>query len=322
MKNNDPIKTVLDYIDENLDEYLTVGKLSEIANYSIPQLFRLFMFNMDVTPVKYALKRRLYYAAKELVSNDTKIIDIAYSFGFESHDSFCRSFKRIYGVTPSVFRKNAHNLNKFYRDNLYCISSYSAPYSLINQEKDVVKMSEKCKMFEEFYETYGTDVEIVTVPATKLIGVERLVGEGVHDAFYGAYDRVFRNAPNRKYPNSENATHGLPRMALDGKTLYFVGVEVTSFDNIPNGAVAVEIAEHLCAVIGFEGGIDYDTIDYYFSKWIHCGQSKYKINPRILDLRFIEDNAWKTYSPIWEYYSPNKDCAVYEEHIYLPITLK
>ena len=183
-------------------------------------------------------------------------------------------------------------------------------------------MSEKHKMYEEFYQTVGTDVEIVTVPAIKLIGVERLVGGNVHDAFYEAYDKVFRNAPNRVYPNSENATHGLPRMSPDGKTLYFVGIEVTSFDNVPEEVVCVELPEHQCAVIGFEGGIDYDTIEYYYAKWISCGQNTYKITPHIFDLRFTTDDAWKTYAPMWEYYSPNKDCAIYEERIYLPITPK
>ena len=318
----DPIKEVLDYIDENLEEYLTIEKLSEIANYSAPQLFRLFTSDMDMTPIKYALRRKLYYAAKELVSNDKKIIDIANLFGFESHNSFCRAFKRIYGVTPSLFRKNAYNLNTFYSNSLFCISGYSVLTSLIIQEKSVERMCEKCKIYEEFYSTYGTDVEIVTVSAIKLIGVERLVGGGVHEAFYEVYDRIFRNAQNRKHPNSENFTHGFPQLSPEGKTLYFVGIEVTNFDNVPDGAVSVEIPEQLCAVIGFEGGIDYDTIDYYFSKWINCGQSKYKINPHKIDSRFSEDNAWKTYSPIWEYYSPNKDCDVYEEHIYLPITPK
>ena len=230
--NSDPIKAVLEYIDENIDEYLSVGKLSEVVNYSAPQLFRLFMSNMDVTPMKYTLRRKLYYAAKELVSSDAKIITVAHSFGFESHDSFCRAFKRIYGVTPGMFRKNACYLNKFYRDNLYCISGDAVPYSLINQEKGVDSMSEQTGRAAEHH------VEIVTVPETKLIGVERLVDDGgVWEAFYEAYDKVFRNAPNRRYPRSENATHGVPRVSPDNRLLYFAGIEVTSLDHVPDGAV-------------------------------------------------------------------------------------
>lgn len=321
MAYKEPIQVILDYIDENIDEYLSVGKLSEMANYSIPQLFRLFLYDMNITPVKYALRRRLYYAARELVTNEMNIISIALSFGFESHDSFCRAFKRVYGVTPSMFRKTAYNLNKFYH-NLYCISGYSAPNSLNIAEKDDEIMSEctkKQEEYEKFCRTYGNDVDIVTMPATKLIGVQHPVGGGTWEAFYKAYDRVFRNAPNRKYPNSVNATHGIPKPSPDGQTLlYFVGIEVTSLDAIPDDAVGIDFPEQLCAVIGFEGGIDYDTIHYYFEKWT-TAQTKYKPDVQKIDPRFSECSVWKTYAPIWEYYSPNKDCDVYEERIYMPI---
>lgn len=322
MLTKDPIQVILDYIDDNIDEYLSVGMLSEIANYSVPQLFRLFIYDMDITPVKYALRRRLYYAARELVSNDTNIINIAHSFGFESHDSFCRAFKRVYGVTPSVFRKNAYDLNEFYH-HLYCISGYSPPNSLSNAEDDEImsECAKKQEEYEKFCQIYGNDVDIVTVPATKLIGVQCPVGGGSYEAFYEAYDRVFRNAPNRKYPNSENATHGIPRLSSDGKTLYFVGIEVTSLDAVPDGAVGIDFPEQLCAVIGVEGGIDYDTIQYYFEKWT-TEQSRYKPDTHRIDPGFSEELAWKTYAPIWEYYSPNKDCDVYGERIYMPVKRK
>ncbi|MCL2406485.1 MAG: AraC family transcriptional regulator [Defluviitaleaceae bacterium] len=311
MANKDPIRVVLEYIDENLDEYLSVGRLSEIANYSVPQLFRLFMADMDITPIKYVLRRRLYCAAKELVCSDLKIVDIAYSFRFESHDSFCRAFKRVYAVSPKKFRLEAKRLNGFYR-SLFCVPGYNAPKSLIKQTEDIENMKTEHGVIHH--------VDIVTVPETLLIGVERLVGGGSFDAFSEIYDRIFRTAPNRKYPNSENATHGIPRVHPDGdKLLYFVGVEVTSLDNVPNGAVSFVLPEQLCAVIGYEGGVDYDEInDYFRDKWI--AQSGYKLDPHKIDPNFPVDYAFKTYAPLWEYYSPNKDCPVYEERIYLPIT--
>ena len=314
MESKDPIQKVLDYIDENINEYLSVSKLSEIANCSTPHLFRLFVSDMDVTPIKYALRHRLYYAAKAIVSSDAKIIDIANAFGFESHDSFGRAFKRVYGVSPSMFRKEAYNLNQFYRDKVYCISSGSVS-SLKKQAKDVVNM-----VNQKVHETVN-DVDIVTMPEIKLIGVERVVGGGSYEAFYEAYDRVFRNAPNRKYPNSENATHGIPRLSPDGsQLLYFVGIEVTNLDNVPEGAVSYVIPEHLCAGIGFEGGIDYDELSGYFrDKWLK-EQSKYKADPHKIDPRFSEDCIWEKYWPVWEYYTPNKNCDTYEEWLYLPVT--
>ena len=309
MISRDPIQAVLEYIDENLNEYLSVGKLSEVANYSAPQLFRLFKTEMDITPIKHVLRRRLYYAAKELVTSDKKIVDVAFSFEFESHDSFCRAFKRVYGVSPNTFRSEAKKLNEFYR-SLFCISNYTVPQSLIKQTEDVENM--KTEITHE--------VSIVSIPETMLIGVERLVGEGSFDAFNETYDRIFRNAPHRKYPNSENATHGIPRMHPDGdKLLYFVGIEVTSLDKIPEGAVGFTLPEQLCAVIGYEGGIDYDEINNYFrDRWLV--QSGYNLDPHKIDRGFPLDYAFKTYAPLWEYYTPNKDCVVYEERIYMPVT--
>lgn len=322
MDIKDPVLLILDYIDENIDDDLSISRLSEVANYSVPQLIRLFMYDMDITPVKYALRRRLYYAARELVSTQTNIIDIGYFYGFESHDSFCRAFKRVYNITPSMFRHNAYNLNRFYH-NPYCLSGYSVPESLNKSEKDNEIMSEcvnKQEGYEKFFKTYGIDVEIVTMPAIKLIGIHRPVaGGGAYEAFYEAYDKIFRNAKNRRYPNSENATHGIPQPSADLKTLlYFVGIEVTSFDAVPEGAISIDFPEQLCAVIGFEGGIDYDTIHYYFDKWT-TAQNKYKPDTYKIDPRLPEDYVWKTYAPIWEYYSPNKDCEIYEERIYMPI---
>jgi len=197
----DRIETVLDYIDENIKETMNIDLLAEISAYSVPHFFRLFLSYMDMSPMNYVLRRKLYFAAKELISCDIKIVDIAYSFGFESHDVFSRAFKRYYGTLPATFRKNGSKLNDFYRENNYCISKYAIPVSLNNQEKDDNNMPEQIRH----------NVKIVTLPEIKLIGIERKIGrdDWTFDIFYNSYDRVFRNAPNRMYPNSTNATHAL-----------------------------------------------------------------------------------------------------------------
>lgn len=287
---------VLNYIDTNIKDSINIDVLAEITSYSVPHFFRLFLSYMNISPMNYVLKRKLYFAARELVMNETKIVDIAFSYGFESHDAFGRAFKRVYGVTPSEFRKNSFQLNSFYRENLYCVSSFTIPNSLINQVKDDENM---VKQIEH-------EVRIVTLPETKLIGIERIIGEeeGIFEVFYEAYDRIFRNAQNRKYPNSENATHALSELMPDGRWNYFIGIEVTSLDNIPDGAVGRELPVQLCAVIGYEGGLDYRTItEYLYGVWLE--RNTYKVAHR--------------FAGTWEYYTPNKDCDVYEERIYMPI---
>jgi len=311
MEEKTSMQIALDYIDGNLDENLSIEQLAKMANVSVPQLFRIFAADINIAPVKYTLRRRLFFAARKLAGSNMKIVDIAFLFGFESHDSFSRAFKRVYGISPSEFRTNAQDLHSFYRNGLYCIAGLTIPESLIKQVEDEEFMNERQSTFH--------DVEIVSVAETKLIGVERPVGGGSFEAFYELYDKIFRNASNRKYPNSENATHGIPRMHPDGdKLLYFVGIEVTSLDNVPDGAVSLVLPEQLCAVIGYEGGVDYDELCEYFRyHWLK--QSDYKTDPHKIDSRFLEANVWEAYFPVWEYYTPNKDFEAYEERIYMPV---
>lgn len=55
---------------------------------------------------EYIRCRRLALAGSELVSTDKKIIDIALKYGYDSPDSFTRSFTRFHGVTPTAVRKS------------------------------------------------------------------------------------------------------------------------------------------------------------------------------------------------------------------------
>jgi len=300
MEYKDTIKFILDYIDENIKEHLNVEKLADTAAYSTSHFFRLFLLYMGMSPMKYVMKRKLYFAAKELICSKIKIVDITFEYGFESHDVFSRAFKRHYGVTPHIFRKNGYSVNEFYRENYYCVSGFTLPCSLNNYEKGGYVMSKQAEH----------EVEIVTLPEIKLIGIERKIGgdEWAFDVFYDAYERVFKNAPNRKYPNSENATHALSEMLPDGSYNYFIGVEVTNLDAVPDGAVSRILPPQLCAVVGYEGGLDYrEVTDYLYQIW-------------------FEQNTYKTghlqaypYATV-EYYAPNKDSEVYDERIYVPIS--
>lgn len=299
MVYKDSIIKVLNYVDNNIKEPININLLADISAYSIPQFFRMFISYMDMTPMNYVLRRKLYFAAKELINNDNKIIDIAYSYGFDSHDVFSRAFKRYYGISPITFRKNGNKLNDFYRENSYCISGFAIPVSLNNQVKDDNSMQEQIRY----------DVKIVTLAETKLIGIERKIAgdEWAFDVFYNSYDRIFRNAPNRLYPLSTNATHALSEMQPDGSYMYYIGIEVNSLEDIPEGAIGKVIPSQMCAMIEYEGDLDYrEVTDYLYRVW-------------------FEENIYKTghlasypYCTI-EYYAPNRDCDVYNERIYIPI---
>lgn len=94
------IQTMLDYIEAHLledIEYADIAKVIHISNLYCHQAFRILV---GMTPTEYIRKRRLSLAGQELQSTDSKVIDIAYKYGFESPESFTKAFTRFHGINP------------------------------------------------------------------------------------------------------------------------------------------------------------------------------------------------------------------------------
>jgi len=97
---------ICDFIYNNLDEELSIEKLSEIANFSKYHFHRQFSVYMGISVYRYIQLLRFKRASYQLVFNqDTKVIDIAMDSGFENPESFSRAFKKHFKQTPSQFRK-------------------------------------------------------------------------------------------------------------------------------------------------------------------------------------------------------------------------
>lgn len=97
---------VVDYIDQHLDEDLSVERLSQVANFSKFHFHRQFSCHTGISVHRYVQLMRLKRASYQLVfGGEERIIDIALNAGFENPESFSRSFKKIFDQTPSQFRK-------------------------------------------------------------------------------------------------------------------------------------------------------------------------------------------------------------------------
>ena len=111
MKYARQLGKVTDFIGKNLDEELSLEKLSEIAcfsKYHFHRLFTVFTVFTGLSLQQYIRWLRLKRAAHQLmIEKDKSIINIAIDAGFESHEVFTRAFKKICGMTPSEFKKHA-----------------------------------------------------------------------------------------------------------------------------------------------------------------------------------------------------------------------
>lgn len=66
MGTNQKLQKVLDYMEQNLNETMSLQALSNMAGYSVPQFYRLFKQLTGDTVNEYLLRRKMSEAAIEL----------------------------------------------------------------------------------------------------------------------------------------------------------------------------------------------------------------------------------------------------------------
>jgi AraC family transcriptional regulator len=101
----DRMNEALDYIEDNLEGTIDMKKIAQHANCSSFNFQRMFSFIAGVSLADYIRKRRLSLAAMELLSKETKVIDVAMKYGYDSPVSFARAFYAVHELNPSMVRK-------------------------------------------------------------------------------------------------------------------------------------------------------------------------------------------------------------------------
>lgn len=93
------------YIEQHITEDINLGVLAQLTAFSTYNFQRAFSCIADMTVVEYIKRRRLTLAALELQEKETKVIDVAVKYGYDSPVSFGRAFKAVHGITPSEAKK-------------------------------------------------------------------------------------------------------------------------------------------------------------------------------------------------------------------------
>jgi AraC family transcriptional regulator len=98
------MQPVLAYAAAHLDEDISLTALASEAALSPFHLHRVFSAATGETSKQYTLRLRLGRAAALLITSRDSVLDVAFSCGFQSHEVFCRAFRRQFGTTPSAYR--------------------------------------------------------------------------------------------------------------------------------------------------------------------------------------------------------------------------
>ena len=98
------IKLVLNYINDNYSEDISINTLAELCDYSEYHFMRFFKKHIGLTCIQYINNLRLEKSSILLTSTNNAIMDISLEVGFDNLSYFNKLFKRKYNLTPKEFR--------------------------------------------------------------------------------------------------------------------------------------------------------------------------------------------------------------------------
>jgi transcriptional regulator GlxA family with amidase domain len=97
---------LLDHVRNNLCEPHRVEKLAEYACMSSRNFSRAFLAETGMSPAKAVERLRAETARGALAGNTRAIKEVARLCGFGSAERLRRTFRRVFGVSPSTLRSN------------------------------------------------------------------------------------------------------------------------------------------------------------------------------------------------------------------------
>jgi len=103
--HKDVIDSLIGWIDEHIDKPLKISDVAEKSGYSKWHLQRMFQQIIGETLGNYIRDRKLELAANELLHTKNAVIDISFKYGYDSQQSFSRTFSRKYHLPPQAYRR-------------------------------------------------------------------------------------------------------------------------------------------------------------------------------------------------------------------------
>lgn len=102
------VRQIINYIDENLEQDLSLGMLANQVSLSPGYLAVLLKKHLGTNHSKYITQRRLERAKQLLKHTDKRIGEIAEMVGYSDVRYFNKVFKQNIGCKPSDYRKKNH----------------------------------------------------------------------------------------------------------------------------------------------------------------------------------------------------------------------
>ncbi|KOY81530.1 AraC family transcriptional regulator [Lysinibacillus macroides] len=283
------IQHAIDYIEEHLEDKLTITHIAAQSYFSAFHFQRLFQAITGFSVQQYIRKRRLSEAAVLLATTAHNILEIAIRFQYGSQEAFTRAFVQYMGITPAKYRKRANFTLLQAKINFL---DYKMEGALPMQKPAIIHLPSK-KITGYIYETFLQDEQYYN----DILGFYLDFGQNQY------YEQLsHKAAPNMAYGISTNFQE-------NGEFSFIVGEEVHTFEeNLAAGFFNLEIPAGKYAeftVNSTAKGIQ-NTRRYIYGVWLPNSNYERDTGPdfEITDVMhsiYPHDMKMKIYIPIKEY---------------------
>lgn len=102
---NERLAPVIDHIERNFSNALTLANMSSLFGWSERSLSRLFQSSMSISFLQYLKIFRMVKAIELLLETDQSTSEIAFAIGYNSLSAFSKAFFQLTHSRPTDFKK-------------------------------------------------------------------------------------------------------------------------------------------------------------------------------------------------------------------------
>jgi AraC-like DNA-binding protein len=106
------IGTALSMLHRHPDRRWTLASLATAVGMSRSRFTDRFTVLVGQPPVAYLTSWRMHLAAGRLLVEGARVAEVALAVGYESETAFAKAFRRAFGVSPSLYRRDGVLLAK------------------------------------------------------------------------------------------------------------------------------------------------------------------------------------------------------------------
>lgn len=106
------LTNAIHYIEKHLTDDINIDELASQSYTSSSHFQLIFHLVMGMTIGEYIRNRRMSLAAQDLLQSNSRIIDVAMRYQYDTQESFSKAFTRFHGMPPSKVQRE--NVKLFY----------------------------------------------------------------------------------------------------------------------------------------------------------------------------------------------------------------